>query len=519
MYRIGAASLFTAVVLLLPTPLAAQNPPGLKELLGFEEALQQVIQQLEPSIACILVSRSDDYRRVYNDVPPPDRPGELGGFPPSPPRPPPPGSTRPVPDGQLNRLDLADRGNVPESYGSGVVLDEAGLILTNYHVVRDARKVYVRLPGDKGSYANIYAADPRSDLAVLRLIHPPADLKPIKFGDGGAVRKGQIVLALAHPFAAGFRDGSPSVSWGIVSNLRRRAPSRGNEDSLPARQEYTMHHYGTLIQTDARLHAGCSGGALVNLRGEMIGLTTALAALIDSETAGGFAVAMERGIVRIIEDKLKKGEEVEYGFLGVSLRGPDGRNPGLLIDRVTEGSPAWLAGLRSGHTILAVDGVPIREMDDLFLQVGMRLAGTEVRLEVQVDSAPKTVKVKLAKYFVAGKVIATNRVPAVRGLRVDYVSVLQQKRDRSVGPSPRFAPTTNQGGVFVSQVLPDSPAMRARLQENDVITHVNEVSVASPTEFYQAVQDIHRKQGQSAPIELTLANPDWHKPVAKVRLE
>jgi serine protease Do len=250
----------------------------------------------------------------------------------------------------------------------------------------------------------------------------------------------------------------------------------------------------------------------------MIGLTTALAALVGSETAGGFAIPMEPSMVRIIEEKLKNGEEVEYGFLGVSLAPPPTRGPGVEIQQVTEGSPAWRAGIRNGNAILAVDGVPIREMDDLFLNVGMRLAGTEVRLDVRTESGPKTFRLKLAKFYVPGKIIAANRVPPVRGLRVDYVSVLQQKNP-PVAPNSRFAPTTSQGGVFICEVLSDSPAMRARLRENDVITHVNDVAVNSPADFYQIMNDINRRLGSSAPVELTVVNPDWHKPVDKVKLE
>src|SRR5262249_40579043 len=141
------------------------------------------IQEAEPAIACILVSRSDVYEKFFGQKPPADNPGKLGGFDLSTYRGPVPQPQRPfgrqgrmngpqrTPEDEARRYDLADRGNVPEAYGSGVVVDAAKrLILTNYHVIHDATKIYVRLPGERGSYADIHAADPRSDLAVLRLI-------------------------------------------------------------------------------------------------------------------------------------------------------------------------------------------------------------------------------------------------------------------------------------------------------------------------------------------------------------
>src|SRR5207253_4289771 len=123
-------------------------------------------------------------------------------------------------------------------------------------------------------------------LAVLRLNERIPPLKPLSFGDGDAVKKGQFAVALANPFAAGFRDGSPSASWGIVSNLRRRLVKLPGEND---RRRLCLHHFATLIMTDAKINVGCSGGALVNLKGEMIGLTTAQASLLGVETPGGYA--------------------------------------------------------------------------------------------------------------------------------------------------------------------------------------------------------------------------------------
>src|SRR5262249_56595454 len=124
----------------------------------------------------------------------------------------------------------------------------------------------------------------------------------------------QWVLSLANPFAAGFRDGGPSASWGIVSNIRGRPV--GNVEEM--KRIKPLHQHYTLIQTDIRLHASCSGGALIDLKGELIWLTTAMAAVTGGETAGGFAIPIDDGMKRVIE-VLKRGEGVEYGFLGINL--------------------------------------------------------------------------------------------------------------------------------------------------------------------------------------------------------
>src|SRR5262249_15808239 len=138
---------------------------------------------------------------------------------------------------------------VPELYGSGVVIDESGLVLTAEHVIRGATNLYVRLPGERGGYAEIVAADQRSDLAVLKGDDPRRGaFKAIALGQGEKLRKGQFVLSLANPFAAGFRDGSPSASWGIVSNLRRRGPLSEGELRQEIQTDKQLSQFATLIQ-------------------------------------------------------------------------------------------------------------------------------------------------------------------------------------------------------------------------------------------------------------------------------
>jgi S1-C subfamily serine protease len=471
-------------------PTLRAGDPALKAL---QEATQKAIEQVEPSVACILVSRSDLYQR-FGLVSAGAESGKLGGFDPAALKAT-SGAAMLKPE-QLARLvkklDLADPDNVPPSYGSGIVIDEQeSLILTNYHVVRGATKIFVRLPGNKSSYADIHAADPRSDLAVLWLHKRDLGLKALKLGDAARVKKGQFVVSIANPYAAGFRDGEPSASWGIISNIRRRAPNTAREED---RAKLTLHHFGTLLQTDARLNLGCSGGALVDLRGRVIGLTSAVAAVSGTDTPGGYAIPLDGGMARILE-VLKKGEEVEYGFLGVSVKKRPGIK-GLVISSAPFGSPARLAGLQGDDVLLSVNDVPVHEEDDLYLTLGTLLAGSKVRLEYKrpsVSSQVKTAEATLARLYVPGKSIAAHKRD-FRGLRVEYSSVFIQRQFPNM---PRPIPP----GVWVSEVLPGSPAATALLKPGALlITHVNGQAVNSPAEFFSRVKEL------SGAVELTLAS-------------
>lgn len=478
-----------AVAMLLSASVAVRTDEAdVRQALALQRAVQAAIRDAEPAIACILVSRSDVYARLGQKLNP-DKPGELGEFsanalqfl---------PGVTEDELPSWRRKLDLADPSIVPESFGSGVVVGAQGLVLTNYHVVKDATKVFVRLPGRKGSYADIHAADARADLAVLRLLKPPVGLKTIALGEAEKCARGQFVLSIANPFAAGFRDGQPSASWGILSNIRRRVPGNPNElDRVKP-----LHQYGSLLQTDARLNLGCSGGALINLKGEMIGLTTALAAIQGGETPGGFAVPMDAGMRRIV-DVLRRGEEIDYGFLGVSFDQGPGNGEGVRLSGLVRGSPAERDGqLQPGDRILEVNGRPIHESDDLFLALGSELAGTKVRMKVQRvrPGLPDNVQVTLAKFLSPGKSIHSSlgKRPFVRGLRVDHASLLVQPVANRFSRIPQ--------GVMVSAVQPNTPAAAVPLKNGDVIAEVQGRPIASPADFYR---EMERQPGG---VELTL---------------
>lgn len=485
MSRVRWAIVLAPLLLVRPAPAFEQGG----DLLALEQAVQDAVRKTERSIVCVMVSRSASYKPL--DPPPSadEVPGRLGSFDVE--------SAVLTAKGnrfrekQIRALDLAGADYVPESYGSGVIIDSSGLVLTNAHVVMGAVKVYVRVPGGAGSYADIHALDPRSDLAVLRLLNPRNDLKALKPGDGGKVRKGQFVVALANPFAAGSREGEPSASFGIISNLRRRTPGYSSEVE---RNRLTLQQFGVLIETDARLNLGCSGGALINLKGEWVGLTSARAALVGVETPGGFALPLDDGIQRIVE-VLRRGEEVEYGFLGVKFR--SGTTNGVCVSEVIDRSPAQFAGLRNGDYLVSIDGVPIRNQDDVFVAVGTRLAGSTVVVEraQRPDAPAEKVKVTLGKFYVPKSGVASRRPPASAGLRVDDTTIAAQR--------PGFHPDGGvPEGVLIREVVAGSPADRAKLQADRIITHVNGKRVNAPADFHAAMKNAR------GDVELTVSHVD-----------
>lgn len=451
-------------LILLPTLARAEVPSGAVEL---QRTIHQVIERAEPSVASILVSRSTKFADL-GEGPTPGIPGKLGAF-------------NPVRHMQFNngprlalvkRLDLSDPDSTPDSFGSGVVIDAGGFVLTNYHVIDRATKIFVRLPGDnRGSYADIVGADARSDLAVLKLISP-LNLRPIAIGEGGRVRKGDWVVSLANLFNAGFRDGSASASWGIISNIRRRGP--GPVDEI--KRVKPLANYGTMLQTDARLNFGCSGGAILNLNGELVGLSTSMAAIAGGETAGGFAIPMTPNMLRII-DVLKKGQEVEYGFLGVAVH-PDARplGSGVLVQNVSAGTPAARAGIRGNDVITAIDGVRVSDNDDLFHNIATALAGNEITVTLR---GGRTIAARLVKAAHSEPFIASNAPKPVFGITVDYLSTIPG--DGAI-----------DAGVLIREISAGSVADRKlgelAAKTRLVVVAVDGEVVNTPAEFYRAAR-------------------------------
>jgi S1-C subfamily serine protease len=444
-----------------------KEPGSLKVLMAAEEVLAETIARGERSVVAIMRVRRPERAEIPNfQVQVPDFFNRQG---------------LPRPDMEL----IPDPDLPPTEFGTGVVVDAKGLILTNYHVVRSDSQHYVTTHERKTYRAKIKAADSRSDLAVLELEPQPQQtirLTPIKFGDASTLRKGQIVIALGNPYGIA-RDGQVSASWGIVSNLARKAGIDPDE-TTPAGKKPTLHHYGTLIQTDAKLNFGTSGGALLNLRGEMIGLTTSLAAAAGYEQAAGYAIPVDETFLRIVE-ALRQGREVDYGFLGVKMRNLDARDmaagkQGMLVDDTVAGMPAHRVGLQRDDVITHVNGRPIYDADGLVLNVSSLPAEAPARLTVLRRGQTMQFEIELAK-APATRRIVTAPPELWRGMRVDFASAL------GTDLIDRSQQLLAEGCVVVAEVASESPAWRAGLRPEMVISHVGNTRVQTPREFQAAV--------------------------------
>ena len=388
---------------------------------------------------------------------------------------------------------------VPSHFGSGVVISEDGFIVTCAHVLDDPRQndYYVWL--DKRVYparvvskaAQVYAADPFTDLAVLKI--EAEGLTPIAYAKNLDLRKGQFVIALGNPYAIA-RDGQASASWGMISNLNRVAPADAPENNTVAAKE-SLHQFGTLIQTDAKLNLGTSGGALINLRGEMIGLTTSLAAIGGFEQSAGFALAVDEMFLRVVES-LKAGKLPEFGFLGIQpedLRAIDLQRgfSGAKVANVVPGLPGDLAGLQSDDVIAQVNSRLVQNRNDLFRELSKLPAGAEVSLLVErPKNSSRGSDVLILTATLSKKYVSTTRPGYAlngpkkwRGMLVEYATAVPSELARGASMFGRRAAPK----LAILAVDPGTPAWEAGIRPGHGLLSVDGKAIDSPTVFNDLV--------------------------------
>ncbi len=449
-------------LLLTTCPSPGADPPTPQDLVAaLETAVADAVARAEPSVVAIAREKSgkgDETLAVRGRNPAPRPPGFFPG------------------------AEFSRGETISFDYGSGVVVGDRGEILTAFHVVRGASRLTVKAAGREKFEAEVVAADPRSDLAVIAPregpeIKPPK-LTPIALGDASKLRKGSFLLALGNPYNAA-RDGKASASLGILANVARNLDSGNLADKQ-------FRHYPTLLQLDAKLNLGMSGGAVINLRGELVGLTTNAANASGFDAQAGYAYPVDRLGRRVIET-LKAGREVEYGLIGIRPDVSDPLAPGAVVGNVMPGTPASEGGLVVGDRIRAVNGLDVADFEALVLAVNAYAPGEPIKLKVLRDGETIEKTLSLSKFPVTGgEVISTNRPGPWRGLRVDYLSMLPQRADLGREINDAAA----RGGVTITEVIPGSPADVAGLRVGQVILGVGDKPAKSPAEFFRAASAI-----------------------------
>ena len=348
--------------------------------------------------------------------------------------------------------DLADEG--PHTFeqlvivnGSGTIVDSAGLILTNEHVVQDAIDIQITFHDGDTVAADVVASDARSDLAILRVQRQ--GLKSARFCDWNEVARGQWTIALGNPFGLG-GDGQLSVSVGVISNLHRRLPGLGEVDD---------RLYDDMIQTTAEINPGNSGGPLFNIDGEMVGIVTAMHTRAGGDEGVGFALPID-DVRRQMIRQLASGHAVEYGYLGLTIRSDTN---GAAVDGVEPAGPAARAGVQRGDIIVRFAEEAVRDSNELTSLVGRAAVGRRVPIELRRDGATIRTEILVARREPA-------RVSALRNGAILWRGLRLANRAAPLGPGAAGA---EFGGVAVIDVLPGSPANRAGLAVGDVIVEVD----------------------------------------------
>lgn len=467
---------FSAAIMLLSliaAPLEAQQEEissGLATLRAAEQALTTLIESAEPSVVAITqksTRQASTQPRLFRQA---DENlfRELRGLP-------------------------TDASAEPPT-GAGVVIDPSGLVLTQYLVVTPGRQHYITTVDGNSFPAEIRAADPRSGLAVLAVVsEEPVTLPALRIGQAEMLRKGTSVVAIGNPQAL-LADGQPTASHGSITNLSRKADPQVNlnntRDERQDNYRTTLHHFGSLIQSDARLGWNASGGALINLNGELIGITTTVSVIPGHEQPAGYAIPLNASMRRVV-NTLKEGKEVEYGMLGISFSvtspsNSTSRVAGIAIQTAYPGSPAGRAGLMSSDIITRINGQPTPDADRLQLLVGQESPGTKLTVSYERAGQTRQAVVELSKHYTIGEKVVTTPRPRWRGMLIDYSTAVSQSLlvqatiDRLIDPA---------GCVVVAAVTPDSISWQQGVRPGMFISHVSGDRVSNPKEFWEAVEN------------------------------
>ncbi len=377
------------------------------------------------------------------------------------------------------------RGNSKsQTLGSGFIISEDGYVVTNNHVVRDASRIIVRIGNKKefkGDEVKVVGTDPKTDLALLK-IDTKEHLPYLKFGDSDKIRVGDWAIAIGDPFNL---DGSMTV--GVISAKGR--------SGIPLPDGPSFQNF---LQTDAAINPGNSGGPLVNIRGEVIGINSAITTPSGGNVGIGFAIPVN--LAKTVIEELKAKGKVTRGYLGIYLqeltddlrKGLDvPARSGILVSEVMENTPASRAGLKAGDVIIEFNGDEVESVESFRFKVASTPVGKTVPVKLIREGKERMISVKIGEMPEE-----TATAPVDQNSETDLglqVVELNDPRARNYNP-------VAEKGVLVIRVAPDSPAAEAGIAVGDVITAVDKREIQNIDDYRAALAAV--KKGKTVIVQV-----------------
>ncbi|MGE0883361.1 MAG: DegQ family serine endoprotease [Blastocatellales bacterium] len=366
--------------------------------------------------------------------------------------------------------------------GSGVLVSPDGYIITNNHVVDGAEKVEVELADRRQFEAKVIGTDPPSDIAVIKI--DANNLPAVPFGDSDKVEVGDIVLAIGNPLGIG-----QTVTMGIISAKGRSTP--GRNDST----------YEDFLQTDAAINRGNSGGALVNLRGELIGIPSQILSQTGGSIGIGFAIPTK--MARNVMDQLLRNGKVRRGMLGINIRSLDKdladafgykSTQGAFVENVVPDQPADKAGVKRGDIVTEFQGQKIETSDQLRNMASQTAPGTTVKFKVWREGSERELTAKLGERDLADNNDKDEAAPS--GEANPIGGVLSGIRVENLTPelAQRYRVPSNTRGVLITEVDPSSNAAAAGLARGMVIEEISRQPISNMNDFNSALQKLGNKK-------------------------
>ena len=383
--------------------------------------------------------------------------------------------------------------------GSGFIIDEKGIVVTNNHVIQDAEDIIIRVNGDKEFKAKVIGSDPLSDIAILQL-ETKEKFIPVKFGNSDKARIGDWVIAIGNPFGLG-----GTVTSGIISARNR---------------SIGLSRYEDYIQTDASINSGNSGGPLFDMNGDVIGINTAI---LGRSGSIGIGFSIPSNSAKLVIDQLIEFGETKRGWLGVRIQDVTkeiaeveklDEPRGALVASVAEGSPSFKGGIKAGDIILEFDGQKIKEMKELPIIVARTKVGKKVELKVWRNKKQISKTITLGRLETSQDFKVTEKNVPSKELLIDNLKITVRELSKEDIKSRKLP---NQStGLVITKIENDSPLINS-VELNSVIIEAQKKKIRNIDDLNQAVKQVLNSNQKT--ILLVIYNSENQRRYIGVKLD